>query len=100
MVGGLGSLDPCVCVCVPVGTFLWEDSFMFNHWELSCGGDLHKTSIPSLGAFACYKYRVEESVIHTAGLYSGSVNTLRVWPMLDDLTEFLARYTDILQNEY
>ena len=87
-------------MCVPVGTFLFEDSFMFNHWELSCGGDLHKVSILSLGACACYKYRVGESFSHFAGLYSGSVSTLRVWPMLDDLIEFLAQYTDIRQNEY
>ena len=72
-------------VCVPVGTFLCKDSFMFNHWELSCGGDLHKVSILSLGACACYKYRVGESFSHFAGLYPGSVSTLRVWPMLDDL---------------
>lgn len=31
---GQSSLDPCVCVCVcACGTFLWEDSFMFNHWS-------------------------------------------------------------------
>lgn len=65
MVGGLGSLDPCVCVCVPVAHFYGRTLPCLTIGSCLVE-DLHKTSIPSLGGhLLARKYRVEESVIHT-----------------------------------